>query len=133
MAYVVVLLLLFGTIPLAFTRDGAEESSAALGVRSLLIVIPVLAAVFIARWATFVDADGIRVRALFGQRHLPWSAIRGLQVRERSVYAVLADGALRLPCVHVTELSAVARASGGRLPEIPTATPKFAPSRRRRG
>jgi hypothetical protein len=63
---------------------------------------------------------------------LPWDEIRGLSVRGRSVYALTADGAWRLPCVHVANLAAMANASGGRLPELDEPTPKYAPQRRRR-
>ena len=64
------------------------------------------------------------MRALFGSRPLPWADVRGLTVNGRSVYAVVADGAVRLPCVHVADLAAVSAASGGRLPELAEPTPK---------
>jgi hypothetical protein len=69
---------------------------------------------------------------LLGSRRLGWDELRGLSVSGRSVYAVCVDGAVRLPCVRVADLAAVARASDGRLPAIAEATPKYAPSRRRR-
>jgi hypothetical protein len=95
-------------------------------------VIPILAIVFIARTATIVGADGITVRALFGSRHLRWDSVRGISVTGRNVYAVTDQGGVRLPCVRIRDLATVAAASGGRLPELPEATPKYAPSRRRR-
>jgi hypothetical protein len=129
---VVVLFLVFCCMPLAFAADGGYGARAVLSPRALVMLLPVLAAVYIARTATVVSADGIRVRAAFGSRRLAWTSIRGLNVAERSVYAVVADGAVRLPCVTVADLAAVAQASGGRLPDVPPATPKYAPSRRRR-
>jgi len=99
---------------------------------AILYVIPVAGAVFIARTATIVDEDGIAVRALIGRRLLPWNEVRGLSVTGRSVYAVTDDGAVRLPCVRVSDLAALSRASGGHVPQLPEATPKYAPSRRRR-
>ena len=99
---------------------------------AILYVIPVAGAVFIARTATIVNADGIAVRALVGRRALPWDAVRGLSVTGRNVYAVTDDGAVRLPCVRVSDLAALSGASGGRVPQLPEATPKYAPSRRRR-
>jgi len=99
---------------------------------AILYVIPVAGAVFIARTATIVDEDGIAVRALIGRRLLPWDEVRGLSVTGRSVYAVTDDGAVRLPCVRVSDLAALSRASGGHVPQLPEATPKYAPSRRRR-
>jgi hypothetical protein len=132
LAYLAVLFLLFGTLPFAFTGRGFEAEQAVIGPQTLVLVIPVLAAVFIARWATLVDGDGITVRAAFGRRRLGWDQVRGLAVDGSRVYAVLGDGAVRLPCVRVADLAAVSRASGGHLPEIADPVPKFAPQRRRR-
>jgi hypothetical protein len=101
-------------------------------IAAIVYVIPVAAAVFIARTATIVTAKGVTVRALVGERTLPWADVRGLSVTGRSVYAVTADGAVRLPCVRVSDLAAVSAASGGHLPPLPAATPKYAPSRRTR-
>jgi hypothetical protein len=132
LAYLTVLFLLFGTLPVAFTSGGFESENAVVGPQTLVLIIPVLAAVFIARWATFVDADGVTVRAAFGKQRFTWTQVRGLTVDGTRVYLVLADGAMRLPCVRVADLAAVSRASSGHLPELPDPTPKFAPSRRRR-
>jgi hypothetical protein len=139
-AYLVVLFLLFGTVPLAFTADNfsitgkgdAQGAPGVIGWQTLLLVIPALAAAFIARTATFVNGSGLRVRVLFGSRTMPWSDVRGLSINGRGVYAVTAGGAVRLPCVHVASLAALARASGGRVPEIANPRPKYAPQRRRR-
>ena len=97
-----------------------------------LYLIPVAVAVYVGRTATFVDSSGIAVRALIGERRIPWSDIRGLSVTGRSIYAVLADGSVRLPCVRLADLAAVAAASGDHLPDLPEATPKYAPQRRHR-
>ena len=132
LAYIAVLFLLFGTAPLAFTSGGYEAESAHVGPQTLLLLIPIVAAVFIARWATVVDSTGITIRAAFGKRVLPWADLRGLTVRDRSVYALTDTDAWRLPCVHVRDLGVLSRASGGHLPEIDDPAPKFAPSRRRR-
>jgi hypothetical protein len=132
LAYLSVLFLLFCVTPLAFARDASQGARAAVGPLTVLLVIPVVAAVFIARTSTTVGARGVTVRALFGTRRLSWEQVRGLSVEGRGVYVVCTDGAVRLPCVRVSDLAAVSRASGGRLPELAEATPKFAPSRRRR-
>ena len=133
LTYLVVLFLLFGTAPLAFTSGGYEGEPAHLGPQTLLLVLPVLATVFIARWATIVNSTGITIRAAFGRRVLPWTQIQGLSVRdERDVYVVTADGDWRLPCVHVRDLGMLTAASSGHLPKVDDPTPKFAPSRRRR-
>jgi hypothetical protein len=79
-----------------------------------------------------VDASGITVRALIGQRRLPWNDVRGLSVTGRSIYVVTASGSVRLPCVRIADLAALTVASAGHLPPLPEATPKLPPSRRRR-
>jgi len=58
--------------------------------------------------------------------------VRGISVTGRNIYAVTDEGAVRLPCVRIRDLARVAAASGGRPPELPQATPKYAPARRRR-
>ncbi|MGI8760440.1 MAG: PH domain-containing protein [Jatrophihabitantaceae bacterium] len=131
-AYLLVLFLLFCVIPLALAADGSDGAKAIVGPRALLLIIPVAAAFFIARTATVVDDTGIRVRALLGSRLLRWDELRGLSVDARSVYAVCRDGSVRLPCVRVADLAAVAQASAGRLPPVAQAVPKSAPARRRR-
>ncbi len=142
-AYLLVLFLLLCTAPLALAGgsvsseipNGARfgfQSDTPIGPRLLFLLIPAAAAVFIARTRTQVDRRGINVRALFGQRRLAWEQIRGLSVNQRSVYAVCTDGAVRLPCVRVSDLHAVAAASAGRLPDIPPAPVKPAPSGRPR-
>ena len=101
----------------------------------LVLLVPVVAAVFIARTATLRLARrpcGCGRRSARGP--CPGTRCAGLSVTGRSVYAVLEDdnGAVRLPCVGTADLAAVAKASGGRLPEIREPVRKFAPSRRRR-
>jgi hypothetical protein len=133
LAYVVVLFLFVGVLPLAFADDlQSGGAQATFGPRVLFLVVPVAAAFFIARTATVVNAYGLRVRALFGARTLSWDEVRGLSIDGRSVYAVVDGGAVRLPCVHVANLAELSAASGGRLPEIEAPKPKYAPSRRRR-
>jgi hypothetical protein len=139
-AYLIVLFIAFGTVPVAFTAAALDHDSsggvvgppAAVGWQTALVLLPAVVAVFIARTATLVDDEGIRVRALLGSRRLAWNQIRGLSVSGRSVYAVTAEGSWRLPCVHVTQLGELSRASGGHLPELPDPRPKSLPARRRR-
>ena len=132
-AYLGVLFLLFCVAPLALAAAGGDEGGpAGLTWRAALLAVPVVAAIAIARTATIVDATGLRVRLAFGSRRMSWDEVRGLSVSDRSVYAVLRDGAVRLPCVRVSQLAYVARASGGRLPQLAEPLPKPAPARRRR-
>jgi len=132
-AYLVVLFLFVGVIPFALSGGTASAASgtAKFGPLVLLFLIPVAAAFFIARTATFVDGHGITVRALFGSRSMPWSGITGLSVRGSTVYAVLADGEVRLPCVQLANLAAVSSASGEHLPDLRDPAPKQPPTRQR--
>jgi hypothetical protein len=137
MAYAIVLFMAmcvtaFAPGPRSGLYRGDEGSSLDSPLWWLVYLLPVAAAVYIARTATIVDDAGITVRALIGRRRLPWTDVRGLSVTGRSVYVVVADGAVRLPCVRTADLAAVARASDGHLPQLREATPKYAPSRRRR-
>jgi hypothetical protein len=129
-AYVSVLFLFIGVTPVALYGGPGDASPVAVSGLTLLYLIPVLAIFYIARTSTRVDADGIRVNAVFGSRVLPWEEIRGLTIDKRNVYAVLADGSVRLPCVRQRDLTAVAAASGDHLPELPEPPVKAAPGRR---
>lgn len=132
LSYLAVLFLLVGALPVAFATTDGYAPGAQVSIRTIALVIPLLALLFVARTATIVDGRGITVRAVFGSRALPWDEIRGLSVVGNNVYAVVADGSLRLPCIRVNNLAEVARASSGRLPPIADPKPKFAPSPHRR-
>ena len=82
--------------------------------------------------ATVVTEDGLKVRAPFGSKLLPWPTLRGLAVRGRAIYAVQDAGVTRLPCVRLAHLGPLSRMSGGHLPELADAAMKPAPMRKRR-
>ncbi|MBV9594110.1 MAG: PH domain-containing protein [Actinobacteria bacterium] len=131
--YLVVLALMIGVAPIGLYGGEDHPLQATVSALTLLYLIPVLAAFYIARTATIVSGEAITVRALFGRTRLPWDQVRGLSVTGRNIYAVAQDGgALRLPCVRLADLHAVAEASDGRLPELPAAVLKPAPSAHRR-
>jgi hypothetical protein len=133
LSYVVVGFLVVGLAPIALYGGYEHPTQARISALTLLYVIPVLAAFFIARSATIVGTDGIGIRAVFGRRMLRWDDIRGLSVDGRNIYALLLDGgAVRLPCARMRDLAAISRASGDRLPEIPEARVIAAPGRRAR-
>lgn len=140
-SYLIVLFLVLGCIPVAFAGSGQsvadkvtspDGQGTTFGPQLLVLLIPLVVAVFVVRTATFVTQDGLRVRAAFGSRDLPWSSVRGLAVRGRSIYAVQADGSVRLPCVRLAHLGPISRLSGGALPTLRDSVPKPAPSKRRR-
>ncbi len=109
-ALLAVLFLAFGVTPLAFVRSWLL----------VLYVLPVLAAVWIWRVGTDVDAEGVTVRALIGVRRVEWNDVRGLSMDgTRRVRLVLQDGALlRMPLVRARDLPAIATASAGRVPDV---------------
>jgi len=120
-AYLVVLFLLFGALPFALGGDigsGTNPGIASFGPGLALLLVPIAAAAFIARTATAVDTDGITVRLLFGRRVMTWQQVRGVSVQGSSVYAVLDDGSVRLPCVQLKNLTALSAASGEHLPTL---------------
>ncbi|MDP9116666.1 MAG: PH domain-containing protein, partial [Actinomycetota bacterium] len=104
-AYLMVLFLVFCVLPLAFTGQGTESAPAVLGPQTALLVIPVIAAIFIARNSTVVDGRGITVRLAFGSKTLPWDDVRGLSVDARTIYLVGRAGSIRLPCVRISDLA----------------------------
>jgi hypothetical protein len=92
-------------------------------VLALVYLIPLAAALYVARTATVVDERGVHARALFGSRTIGWDELAGLRLdRSGTVYAVdRAGGQLKLPCVRSTRLDELIAAGAGRIPD-PAAT-----------
>ncbi|HEU5271708.1 MAG TPA: PH domain-containing protein [Jatrophihabitans sp.] len=88
-------------------------------VQALVYLIPIAAAVYVARTATVVDSAGLHARAVFGSQSVAWERLRGLRLdRSGRVYAVEVDGTqLRLPCVRSTRLQPLIAAAAGRIPD----------------
>jgi len=88
-------------------------------VLALVYLLPLVAALYIARTATIVDERGVHARALLGSRTLRWDELAGLRLdRSGAVYAVdRAGGQLRLPCVRSTRLDDLVAAGAGRIPD----------------
>ncbi|MDG3014065.1 PH domain-containing protein [Speluncibacter jeojiensis] len=107
LAEVVLLLLL--TLP-AFTWPAAS---------AWLLAIPVLLAVWTERVRTEVSTSGLRVRTFTGSRQIGWDQLKGLHFpRNRWARAELTDGTpVSLPAVHFRQVSILAAASGGRIPD----------------
>lgn len=107
LAEVVLLLLL--TLP-AFTWPAAA---------AWLLAVPVLLAVWTERVRTEVSTTGLRVRTLSGSRQIGWDQLKGLRFpHNRWARAELTDGTeVSLPAVHFRQVSILAAASGGRIPD----------------
>jgi hypothetical protein len=92
---------------------------------TVVYIVPLLAAVFVARRATVMDSEQITVRAIFGTRRLLWNDVRGLLISERGQVSVALDDqtAVRLPYVRLRHLPVLSQISGNRVPTIPAAAP----------
>ncbi|MEU4220147.1 PH domain-containing protein [Actinoplanes sp. NPDC026623] len=104
---VAALIALVGTLPFA----GARWQLAPI------LLIPLAVLVWALRAGTDVDAEGLRIRALFGTTDIPWSRVAELAADDRRrVSALLTDGkVIRLTGVTPANLPAVIAASGRRL------------------
>jgi hypothetical protein len=92
----------FGTVPLATSRAYLAP----------LLLVPVLIGVWAWRAGTDVTPTGLRVRALFGSRFLPWENVTALVAAGRGrAYAVLEnERRVRLPAVGVKDLETIREA-----------------------
>ena len=90
---------------------------------ALVYLVPLVAAVYVARTATVVDDRGVHARAILGSRTVGWHELLGLRLdRSGAVYAVDSSGGqLKLPCVRSTRLDPLIAAGNGRIPD-PAAT-----------
>jgi Bacterial PH domain len=89
----------FGTVPVATTR----------WYLSPLLLVPVAAGVWSWRAGTDVTPAGLRIRALFGSRSVPWSHVAALVPADGRAYAVLTTGRrLRLTAVRAADLATLA-------------------------
>ena len=108
-AVLAALLLAVAAIPFAFAAPGFY----------VIFLVPIGLIVWILRYRTTADADGLTVRRALTKRALPWSSLKGLRLTKRTgVRAVLNDDTeVALPAVHTRHLPALALVSGGRLPD----------------
>lgn len=96
---------------------------------AVIYLIPIVLLVFVRRTQTVADAEGIKVRTMFGHRELPWSALKGLALTKKSkVLAVLADDTrIPLPTVRTRHLPVLSVVSAGRLEDPSGLTTEPAP------
>ncbi|MGH3887822.1 MAG: PH domain-containing protein [Pseudonocardiaceae bacterium] len=95
--------------PVAFGLPGLQ----------VLYLVPLGVAIWVVRSRTVVGPDTVVVHRVLGSQRVQWSELKGLRMDDRSrVWAVLLDGEeLALPAVRARDLSLVAAASRGRLPD----------------
>ncbi|QSB13640.1 PH domain-containing protein [Natronosporangium hydrolyticum] len=85
---------------------------------ALLLVPPVAWTSWVLRAGTDVDADGLRVRALFASRWLPWSRIESVRSEspDRVVAALTTGGQVPLTAVTAADLPRLAQLAPGASP-----------------
>jgi len=85
---------------------------------ALLLVVPIMLSVAVARYRTVADAETVTARSLLGSETVGWDDIHGLRFSRSSwATAQLKDGQeLRLPAVTFATLPRLTEISGGRVP-----------------
>lgn len=86
----------------------------ASGWLALLALLPLAWAARVWRAGTDADRDGIRVRALVGERHIPWTSVRDLAPAGggRVVAHLTTGSTVPLDAVSPADLPRLAAASG---------------------
>jgi hypothetical protein len=116
------------TLPVVFGPDLYAQRSTAEAAGSTvrwillpILLIPIVLAAWAWRTGTDADRDGVRVRALLGQRQIRWPQIRELAADRRGhAMALLTDGrSVALPAVNRTDLPRLVAASGQQLTSGP--------------
>jgi hypothetical protein len=84
---------------------------------AVIYIFPLVLLFFVLRTRTIADSRGLTVRTMFGQRRLPWAALKGLVLTDKArVRAVLTDDTqITLPTVRTRHLPVLSLVSGGRL------------------
>jgi hypothetical protein len=110
-----------GAVPLVFAPDLPSDPLAdPAGSDTVrwwalpILLIPIAVFVWALRAGTDADADGIRLRAVFGTRRVPWTEVRELAADDRGrAVALLTSGhTVGLPQVRAADLPRLVAASG---------------------
>ena len=83
----------------------------------LLLVVPLLVALWVLRVGVSVGDEGIGVQSIVGGRSVPWSEVAGIRVGgRRKLWLVTTRGTeIRLPVLRARDLPRLAALSGGRI------------------
>ena len=83
----------------------------------LLLLVPLLVALWVLRVGVSIGDDGIAVHSLVGARSVPWRDVAGIRVGDgRALWLVTTRGTeIRLPVLRVRDLPRLAALSGGRI------------------
>jgi hypothetical protein len=95
------------TVPLAFAAPWTP----------VLLLIPLVVALWVLRVGVDIGDDAVTVRSLAGRRRVPWSEIAGIRVAPRGdLWLVTTRGTeVHLPVMRARDLPLLASASGGRI------------------
>lgn len=83
----------------------------------LVLLVPLLVALWVLRVGVTVGEDGIGVQSLAGARSIPWADIAGIRVGEggRLWLVTTRRTEIRLPVLRARDLPRLAGLSGGRI------------------
>lgn len=80
------------------------------------LIVPAAFSVWSLRSGVDAGADGIRVKALLGSRHIPWTDITGFDRHDGKVYAALTSGSrIELPSIRPVDIPQLVTAGGNEL------------------
>jgi hypothetical protein len=104
-------------VPVAFFALCVVPLAFAAPWLPVLLVIPLVIAVWVLRSGVDLDDEGLTVQALLGRRRVPWTDVAGIRVAPRGdLWLVTTAGTeLRLPVVRARDLPRLAEYSGGRI------------------
>ena len=100
-------LLALCTVPLAFAAPWTP----------VLLLIPLVVALWVLRVGVDIADDGLTVRSLAGERRVPWDELAGIRVAPRGdLWLVTTAGTeVRVPVMRARDLPRLAALSGGRI------------------
>jgi hypothetical protein len=100
-------LLALCTVPLAFAAPWTP----------VVLLVPLVVAVWVLRVGVDIADDGLTVRSLAGERRVPWSELAGIRVARRGeLWLVTTHGTeVRVPVMRARDLPRLAALSGGRI------------------
>ena len=106
-------LLALCTVPLAFAAPWTP----------VLLLIPLVVALWVLRVGVDIADDGLTVRSLAGERRVPWDELAGIRVAPRGdLWLVTTAGTeVRVPVMRARDLPRLAALSGGRIDVPPPA------------
>ena len=100
-------LLALCTVPLAFAAPWTP----------VLLLVPLVVAVWVLRVGVDIADDGLTVRSLAGERRVPWSELAGIRVARRGQLRLVTNHGteVRVPVMRARDLPRLAALSGGRI------------------